>query len=181
MSSNSSTCNYSKYRQWFPSEIRKRIGSKKAGYYRLFLDPSTAQGGILYPGDDKQPRSTFFVDQEETSQRREFLGRRGKTIAAVGQHIPLPASTIDLALDVYGPAYYAPDISSLQNYLGEAFRVLKPGKSLHIVSMRIGEKSLGPEQTRELLGQAGFTQVDIFEDGIDGGFSRNRNVAIAVK
>lgn len=122
------------FRQTFENDLKQIRKDIKT----VSIDPSAFIIGLKnYEGDG----SSYRLDEEGTRQRRKFLAEssEGNTLSALGQKLPLKSGSIDVALDVYGPAYYGKTEDVFRDYVKEVVRVLKPGAKFYISSIRYGE------------------------------------------
>lgn len=110
------------------------------------VDPSLALREYVIQEED---RSFKRATPERSKLRIESLGNKEGTAVALGQQLPIPSSSIDLVLDVHGPAQYAKDWDIYKTYLKEVVRVLRPGGEFHISHVYFGDPLLGDEQNVE--------------------------------
>lgn len=77
------------------------------------------------------------LTKEGMRQRNQYLQKHGGgyTVAAYGHELPMKNDSMDLALDVLGPAYYIREVDTLKEYMREVIRTLKPGASFHLAAI----------------------------------------------
>ncbi len=138
--------------------FEKELKEARSDVEILSVDPSLALREYVIQEEDKSFKK---ATPERSKLRIESLGNKKGTVAALGQQLPIPSSSIDLALDVHGPAQYAQDWDIYKAYLEEVVRVLKPGGKFHISHVYFGDPLLGEKQSiEETIRQA----EEVFEE-----------------
>lgn len=118
----------------------------------ISVDPSTFQTVEMVA---KNP----YELEKEKHERRTYLQEHGggHTLDAYGQELPIKNDSIDVALDVFGPAYYLRNKNLLQKYIREVRRTLKSGATFRIGTIKFNEQMPKMSEVQQFLDHMNLT------------------------